>query len=103
WAARAGKRPRAANRALTITERRMNSTASRRPSIGRLGSHGLATRAAYEGSGQGDGELSSHRRDRVFDVSLGSDRRRLGVWDAWIGETFRAAGGQRGESPLVRG
>ena len=29
-------------------------------------------------------------------MPLGSDRRRLGVWDARIGEAFRAAGGLRG-------
>src|SRR5271170_5374431 len=80
-----------------------SSTASRWPPIGLLWSHGLATRAAQEVSGKGDCELSSDGRDRVFDVSFGSDRRRLGVWDAGIGETFRAAGRQRGESPLVRG
>jgi hypothetical protein len=62
----------------------------------------LATWAAREGSGQRDRELSSDRRDRVFDMPFGSDWRRLGVWDARIGETFRAAGGLSGESPLVR-
>src|SRR5271166_6260060 len=64
---------------------------------------GLATRAAQEGSSQRDRELSSDCRDRVFDMPFGSDRRRLGVWDGWIYEMFGAAGGLRGESPLVRG
>src|SRR5271163_4814571 len=90
-------------RRLAILATASTSTASRWPPIGLLWSHGLATRAAQEVSGKGDCELSSDGRDRVFDVSFGSDRRRLGVWDAGIGETFRAAGRQRGESPLVRG
>ena len=37
------------------------------------------------------------RGDRIFDMSFGSDWRRLWVWDARIGETFGAAGGLRGE------
>jgi len=64
---------------------------------------GLATRAAHEGSSQRDRELSSDRRDRIFDIPFESDWRRLGVWDASIGKTFCAAGSLRGESPLVRG
>src|SRR5271165_5251959 len=86
-----------------------SSTVSRRSSVGWSLWHrwssweGLATRAAQEGSSQRDRELSSDCRDRVFDMPFGSDRRRLGVWDGWIYEMFGAAGGLRGESPLVRG
>src|SRR5271165_3089331 len=86
-----------------------NSTVSRRSSVGWSLWHrwssweGLATRAAQEGSSQRDRELSSDCRDRVFEMPFGSDRRRRGVWDGWICEMFGAAGGLRGESPLVRG
>jgi hypothetical protein len=55
-----------------------NSTVSRRSTIRRFWSDGLATRTAHEGSGQCDRELSSDCRDRAFDVPLGSDRRRFG-------------------------
>src|SRR5271165_3258767 len=79
------------------------STVSRRSSIRRSQWQGLATGAAGEGSRQRDREASSDRGDRIFDVPFGSDWRRLGVWDARIAEAFRAAGGLRGESPLVRG
>jgi hypothetical protein len=88
-------------------DRPPSSTVSRRSSV--VWSHrwssweGLAAGAAQQGSGQRDCELSSDCRDRVFDMSFGSDRRRLGVWDGWICEMFGAAGGLRGESPLVRG
>ena len=73
------------------------------PPIGWSWSDRLATRAAQEVSGQRDRQLSSDGRDRVLDVPLGSDRRRLGVVDGWKVEVFRGAGALRGEWPLVRG
>ena len=45
-----------------------------------LADRGVATRASREGPGESDDEASSHGRDRVWDVALGSDRRRL-----WVG------------------
>src|SRR5208337_1836975 len=63
----------------------------------------MATWAAHEGFGQRDRELSADRRDRVFDVSFGSDRRRLWVLDGRVTEPSGDAWGLRGESPLVRG
>src|SRR5271157_5893624 len=92
-----------------VSRQTLSSTVSRRSSVGWSLWHrwssweGLATRAAQEGSSQRDRELSSDCRDRVFDMPFGSDRRRRGVWDGWIYEMFGAAGGLRGESPLVRG
>src|SRR5208283_2394557 len=72
-------------------------TVSRRSSIRRSQWQGLATGAAGEGSRQRDRELSSDRGDRIFDVPFGSDWRSLGVWDAGIGEAFRATRGLRGD------
>jgi exodeoxyribonuclease-3 len=46
----------------------------------RLADRRVATRASREGSGESDDEASTHGRDRVWDVALGSDRRRL-----WVG------------------
>ena len=62
---------------LSLTQRRQSasSTASRRTAIRRFWWKDLATRAAHEGSGQRDREVSSDRCDRVFDVPLGDDVR----------------------------
>src|SRR5437899_10079437 len=46
----------------------------------RLADRRIATRASREGPGEGDDEASPHRRDRVWDVPFGSDRRR-----PWVG------------------
>ena len=51
---------------------------------------GLAAGAAHEGSGQRDGELSPDRGERVFELSLGSDRQRFAVRDVRVSETLRA-------------
>src|ERR1700731_2164351 len=45
-----------------------------------LADRGVATRASREGPGESDDEASSHGGCRVWDVALGSDRRRL-----WVG------------------
>ncbi len=42
----------------------------------------------HEVFGPRDRELSSDRRDQVFDVPFGSDRRRLGVLDERVTEPF---------------
>ena len=49
-----------------------------------------------------DGEMFSDRRDRVFDVTFGSDRRRRGVGNLWVTEASCAARRLRGESLPVR-
>src|SRR3954469_18124262 len=46
---------------------------------GRLADRRIATRASREGPGKTDDEASPHRRDGVWDVAFGSDRRRLWV------------------------
>ena len=57
-----------------------NLTASVIGNSYRLADRRVATRASREGSGESDDEASTHGRDRVWDVALGSDRRRL-----WVG------------------
>src|SRR4029077_20561335 len=60
----------------------------------------VAARASREGPGESDDEASWHGRDRVWDVALGSDRRRLCVGNRRERQIARAAqrkGGLRGE------
>src|SRR5664279_2360144 len=64
---------------------------------------GLTTRAAEERFGESDGEFASDGGDRVLDVALGPDRRRLCVVDDREGEVFRGVRRLRGEWPLFRG
>src|ERR1700722_11167097 len=63
----------------------------------------LATWTTNKGFCEVGREPFSYCGDRILDTPLGSDRRRVGVWDVRIGEAFCAARSLRGESPLVRG
>src|SRR5205814_8344089 len=56
-----------------------NLTASVIWNSGRLADRRIATRASREGPGKTDDEASPHRRDGIWDVAFGSDRRRLWV------------------------
>ena len=51
----------------------------------------IAARASGKGLGEGDDEAPSDCRDRVGDVPLGSDRRRLWVGNRWEWQIPRAA------------
>ena len=53
----------------------------------------LTAWTSREGFCERDGEAFSDRRDRVFDVAFGADRRRLGVDNRRVGEASCAAGG----------
>ena len=57
----------------------------------------LTAWTSREGFCERDGEAFSDRRDRVFDVAFGTDRRRLGVNNRRVGEASCAAGRLRGE------
>src|SRR5271166_1769707 len=64
--------------------------------------HCLTAWTSREGLGKRDGEMFSDRRDRVFDVTFGPDRRSCGVENLWVTEASCAARRLRGESPPVR-
>src|SRR5438309_11959258 len=71
----------------------------------RLADRRVATRASREGPGESDDEASPHGGDRVRDVALGSDRRRLSVGNPREWQIARAAGRNlvlRGEWRRVR-
>jgi hypothetical protein len=63
----------------------------------------VAAWASVERSGEGDCQSLSQGGDRVLDVTLGSDRGRLGVVDDGEGQGLPAAEVLRGERPLSRG
>ena len=56
----------------------------------------VAARTSVERPGEGDGQSLSQGGDRVFDVTLGSDRGRLGVVDDRKVQRLGAAGVLRG-------
>jgi hypothetical protein len=74
------RNPRAGSRRIYDCITRASLTASVIGNSECLADRGVATRASREGPGESDDEASSHGRDRVWDVALGSDRRRL-----WVG------------------
>src|SRR5271166_4559819 len=67
-----------------------------------LAVHCLTAWTSHKGFCERDGEMFSDRRDRVFDVTFGPDRRRHGVENLWVPEASCAARMLRGESPPVR-
>src|SRR5271157_2911628 len=72
--------------------RRVNFTASQTQSGCRWSGRRLTAWTSREGFCERDGEAFSDRRDRVFDVAFGTDRRRLGVDNRRVGEASCAAG-----------
>jgi hypothetical protein len=60
-----------------------NLTVSETPDDFRRPSRDIAARTSLESPGEGDSEAPAHRCDRVRDVPLGSDRRRLWVDNRW--------------------
>ena len=60
--------------------------------------HCLTAWRSRKGFCERDRELFSDRRDRVYDVTFGPDRRQRGVENLWVSEASRAARMLRGES-----
>jgi hypothetical protein len=75
-----------------------SSAASRVPSSVGFCPDGLTTRAAEKRFGESDSEFASDGGDRVLEVTLGPDRRRLWVVNDREGEVFRGVGCLRGSA-----
>jgi hypothetical protein len=80
-------------------------TASVVRNFGRPAGRCIAARASRKGFGECDDQPSAHRRDRVVDMPLGSDWRRLWVGNPREWQIARAARRKRvlrGEGRLIR-
>jgi hypothetical protein len=55
----------------------------------------VAARASCQGACEGDDQMSAHCRDRVCDMSFGTDGRRLGVGDFGKRQTGKRQTGKR--------